>query len=153
LDYSWNGLSGGDWIKSFKQALLKNVSLELLRIDNNRLSANADEIMSSISKSSSLRELHLGGNPWKEQDWKNILNVYLKQSNLITLELGVHTYLTENCVISIKTIATVNPQLKIVYKGQIKDQKLEEVNFKNILIDRMKTLALQPKKKKLRRNM
>lgn len=47
----------------------------------------------------------------------------------------------------------MNTELKIIYKGQIKDQLLEEPNFKNILVDRMKTLALKPKKKKLKKNM
>lgn len=63
-----------------------------------RLSGVADQLMQPISKSSSLRELYLGENPWNEQDWKNILNVYLKTSDLNILGLGSHTYLTEDCV-------------------------------------------------------
>lgn len=47
----------------------------------------------------------------------------------------------------------MNPELKIIYKGQIKEQPAEEANFKNILVDRMKALAMKPKKKKFRKNM
>lgn len=58
----------------------------------------ADQIMPAISRSSSLRELYLGANPWKETDWKIILNVYQKPSELKILGLGQHTYLTEDNV-------------------------------------------------------
>lgn len=58
----------------------------------------ADQLMPAVAKSSSLRELYFGENPWKEQDWKSILSVCQKPSNLHILGLGMHTYLTEDCV-------------------------------------------------------
>lgn len=130
----------------------------------------ANQIMPALSKSSSLRELYLGVNPWKEADWKNILSVYQKPSDLNILGLGVHTYLTEECVKVtynsylglfrtsfrfqiVRRATTVNSELKIIFKGQIKDQPAEDANFKNILVDRLKALAMKPKKKKLRKDM
>lgn len=53
----------------------------------------------------------------------------------------------------VKKARNVNQQLNIIYKGQIKDQPLEEVDFKKLLADRMHALAMKPKKKKLRKNM
>ncbi|KAG4080753.1 hypothetical protein HA402_005933 [Bradysia odoriphaga] len=153
IDYSWNGLSSSEWVKSLKKAMLKNETLEKLNLENNRLNGVADQIMPAISKSSSLREVYVGDNPWNEQDWKNIVNVYLKPSNLNVLGLGTHTYLTEECVLLIRKAMRVNPELKFIYQGQIKEQPATDVNFKNILIDRLKALALKPKKKKLRKNM
>lgn len=134
------------------------------------MSGIADQIMPALSKSSSLRELYLGANPWKEADWKNILNVYQKPSDLTILGLGVHTYLTADCVKVIyhsylglfrtsfrfqivRRATTVNSELKIIFKGQIKDRPVEDANFKNILVDRLKALAMKPKKKKLRKDM
>lgn len=58
----------------------------------------ADQLMPAISKSSSLREIYLGENPWQEQEWKTIINVYQKPSQLNVLGLGIHTYLIEDCV-------------------------------------------------------
>lgn len=52
-----------------------------------------------------------------------------------------------------KKVGEINPQLEIIYKGQIKERPAEEANFKNILVDRLKTLAMKPKKKKKRKNM
>lgn len=54
--------------------------------------------MPAIWKSSSLRELYVGDNPWNEQEWKSMVNVYVKPSNLNVLSLGAHTYLSEECV-------------------------------------------------------
>lgn len=131
----------------------------------------ADQLMPAISRSSSLREIYLGENPWKEQEWKSIINVYQKPSQINILGLGSHTYLVEDCVKvqylftesttadtifrfqMINRALEVNPELKIIYKGQIKEQPVEEANFKNILVDRIKALAMKPKKKKLRKNM
>lgn len=135
------------------------------------MSGVADQIMPAVSISSSLRELYLGANPWKEAEWKNILNVYQKPSNLKILGLGMHTYLTEECVKVkanrkietfsvtsfrfqiVRRVIKVNDTLKIIYKGQIKDQPLEDANFKDILVNRLKALAMKPKKKKLRKDM
>lgn len=50
-------------------------------------------------------------------------------------------------------VMQVNPDLKFVYKGQIKEEPAAEANFKMILIDRLKALAMKPKKKKLRKDM
>ncbi len=70
----------------------------------------ADQIMPAISKSTSLREVYVGENPWNEKDWKSIISAYLKPSNLSVLGLGTHTYLTEECVLVLyftkKTIDT-----------------------------------------------
>lgn len=51
IDYSWNGLSGTDWVKSFKQALIKNKTLEILRMENNRLK---EHFISGYRKGSNL---------------------------------------------------------------------------------------------------
>lgn len=136
------------------------------------MSGIADQLMPAVAKSSSLRELYFGENPWTEKDWKSILNVCQKPSNLNILDLGMHTYLTEDCVKVQKKLKIrldvvcisfqfqlirrgmrTNPELEIIYKGQIKEQPAEVVNFKNILVDRLKALAMKPKKKKLRKNM
>lgn len=131
LNYSWNGLSGTDWIKSFKQGLIKNETLEILSMENNRLNKKsillsqtvlfhyfynslrltgvADQIMTGVMKSVSLRELYLGANPWREQDFTNILNTCKKPSNLNILGLGIHTYLTEDCVKVIFYVKTYLP--------------------------------------------
>lgn len=58
----------------------------------------ADQIMPAVTKSSSLRELYIGDNPWKDEEWKYIVNVYVKPSKLNVLGLGAHTYLTAECV-------------------------------------------------------
>lgn len=51
INYSWNGLSGTGWVKSFKQSLIKNGTLEILRMDNNRFD-RAHILLSKVKRSS-----------------------------------------------------------------------------------------------------
>lgn len=58
----------------------------------------ANQIMPAISKSTSLKKLYLGQNPWSGKDLTDILNTYTKPAELMILDLGIHTYLTAECV-------------------------------------------------------
>lgn len=63
-----------------------------------RMTGISDQIMAAITKSVSLRELYIGENPWTDKDWTNILKSFQNPTELNTLGLGSHTYLSVECV-------------------------------------------------------
>lgn len=73
----------------------------------------ADQLTPAIARSTSLREVYLGDNPWTEPDWKAIVNAFVKPTPLKILGLGLHTYLTEDVVMVPEYIPNIRWSLKM----------------------------------------
>lgn len=154
LNLSWNGISGKGFARFMLRAVKAHPTLQKLDLSNNRISQlQLKSIIKLIKISSSLQELYLGGNIWSGADLFDLIKSVTGEVTLKLLDLGEFTWIPQSAYILAKQIIESKSDLKIIFKGQILPNPPDPVDFKAIIIDRAKYLAMAPKKKKLKRDM
>lgn len=152
LNLSSNGFTGEIFSKAFSRACIKNKSLEEINLENNLLSLfDSKYIGSVIKKATNLSHIYLGNNQWTRECYANIINGMVPESACKYVSLGDQTWLTREESDAIKTKKKISPNLVVIFKGVMMTNPPENVNFRNLLMDRCKFLAMKPKKKKLKK--
>lgn len=157
INLSWNGLKGSTFLKPFRLMIKRNTTLNTVFLRHLSLQDEIDfkSVATVIRTTKSLKQLHIGGAiDWTTEHIRLILEACEKRDiPLEFLSLGSDYYITAEMELLVETAKTSNPNLTIEYQDIWLKNPPEPVNFKGILMDRCKFLALKPKKAKQKRNM
>lgn len=155
IDLSWNGLIGEQFIKSLVIAIRRNKTLTSLNLEHNCLTQeNLQTIVTILRFARSLEEIYLGMNFfWEEDDILEAISALKKHPKLRLLSVGKYTYVTNTVVDAITELKLTFPEKEVEYYDQLMPNPPDPVDFRAIVIDRCKFLAMKPKKKKFRKEM
>lgn len=96
----------------------------------------------------------MGGNPLSESDIESALLVLKKPTRaLANLSLGKYKWITKEHEQILKKVLQKNPGLRIEFAGILMSNPPQPVDFRKLLMARLKTLAMKPKRAKRKRNM
>lgn len=113
-----------------------------------------DELTVGLQRSRSLQTCKLGGNPLSELDIETMLLTLKKKTKSLTdLSLGKYKWITREHEKILKTVLLKNPGLRIEFAGVMMSNPPVPVDFRVLLMARIKALAMKPKRAKRKRNM
>jgi hypothetical protein len=104
-------------------------------------------------KGESPREPSGGSKPVRHSAILSLVNVFSGPTTVKLLDLGDDLYVLPATVKVIDKLKAKNPEVTLVYKGQLYPNPPEPVDLKSIAINRCRYLAQKPKRKKLRRDI
>lgn len=122
------------------------------------MSQNLVALLDGVRKCKCIRTILMGGNPFTANDITEMLSALQSGATMRgqpkTLDLGRYQWIDqEQRLLLDKAVARNRGQLRIVYAGTMMQRPPEAVDFRWVLMRRMRTLALKPKKAKKRRDM
>lgn len=115
-------------------------------------------ILADGLRRSTLRSIHLGGNPLTSQDITVILTTLAQggrpMRHLTQLSLGKYQWIDRTQANVVQKLLDQNyGRLQVEYAGIMLPNPPLEVDFKKLLMARIRTLAAKPKKAKLKRDI
>lgn len=155
LDLSWNGLIGEDFVKSLTFFIRRSKTLTYLNLSYNCLTQeDIQMIVNSVRPSKSLEEIYLGMNYfWEEDDILDAIKIFKNHLTLKKISFGQYTYVTKEVADAVRELNQEFPEKEVVYYNHMMPNPPDPIDFKAIVIDRSKFLAMKPKKKKMRKEM
>lgn len=156
IDLSWNALTGKVFFKFLLTALKKCSTLEVLSLESNRFtSEDVQSLLRVIPKSQSLQELYLRGNSFTRDDLFNLLTLFDSSPSLKKLDLGKELWNNKIFLKKSSALRQSRPNIDLVYQDRVIREEPKPVDFKQIVLYRIKFLsdkAMKVKSKKKRWN-